>query len=98
MDSSRRRTATLPGNIATHGDDERGAIVTVVIEVKGYWHKDVRTAMGGQLGDRYLREAPCHHGLYLVGWFVCPQWDPQDPRRKRVAFQTRDEARTYFDQ
>jgi hypothetical protein len=24
------------------------------------------------------------HGLYLVGWFVCPQWDDTDGRKKNT--------------
>ncbi len=38
--------------------------------------------METQLVDRYLRDNQCRHGLYLVGWFVCPQWDPNDRRQQ----------------
>jgi hypothetical protein len=56
--------------------------VTVIIEVKGVWNPDLKTAMHAQLAGRYLRETGFGHGLYLVGWFACPQWDTKDPRSK----------------
>jgi hypothetical protein len=52
----------------------------VVIEVKGAWHKELLTAMETQLIDRYLNDSLCRYGLYLVGWFNCPQWDKRDSR------------------
>ncbi|QEL19854.1 NACHT domain-containing protein [Limnoglobus roseus] len=54
--------------------------VTVVIEVKGGWHAEVRTAMQTQLRDRYLADSRVTHGVYLVAWFCCPQWDTDDDR------------------
>lgn len=46
----------------------------VVIEVKGCWHAEVRNAAETQLVADYLRPNGLSHGIYLVGWFVCPQW------------------------
>ncbi|PXF57618.1 MAG: hypothetical protein C4B59_14925 [Candidatus Methanogaster sp.] len=57
--------------------------VSVIIEVKGCWHKERNTAMKTQLVDRYLRDNRCQHGIYLVGWFNCDQWDGEDSRRKK---------------
>ena len=57
--------------------------VSSIIEVKGCWHTDLNTAMKTQLVDRYLRDNRCQHGLYLVGWFNCDQWDDEDYRKKR---------------
>ena len=37
--------------------------------------------MQTQLRDRYLSGSACRHGLYVVGWFLCDQWDPNDYRR-----------------
>ncbi len=56
--------------------------LTVIIEVKGCWHAELSTAMETQLVNRYLRDIRCRHGLYLVGWFVCPQWDSNDYRQQ----------------
>jgi len=47
---------------------------TVVIEVKGCWHAEVRTALRTQLADDYLRPHGLRTGVYLVGWFVCTRW------------------------
>ncbi len=47
---------------------------TVVVEVKGCWHRDLETAMRAQLRDRYLRDNGHRYGVYLVGWFVCDGW------------------------
>ena len=32
------------------------------------------SAMETQLRDRYLKENQVRHGVYVVGWFHCPQW------------------------
>jgi len=76
----------------------------VIIEVKGCWNPQVATAMQDQLKDRYLRENECSDGIYLVAWFDCPSWDPDDRRcadaaawcssieeaRKQLGVQARD--------
>ncbi len=62
-------------------DNEMKQIV-VLIEVKGNWHDELKTAIQTQLVERYLHNndrATC--GLYLVGWFNCQQWDQKDYRR-----------------
>jgi hypothetical protein len=56
----------------------------VIIEVKGSWNRSLKTAMDRQLKGRYLKENDCHDGIYLVAWFNCGHWDPQD-RRLQVA-------------
>ncbi len=61
---------------------QTGERLTVIVEVKGSWNAKLNTAMETQLADRYVRDNPCRHGLYLVGWFVCPQWDPDDRRQQ----------------
>ncbi len=55
--------------------------VALIIEVKGMWHADVGHAMQTQLVERYMNETVILHGLYVVGWFQCAQWDPEDKRR-----------------
>jgi hypothetical protein len=54
--------------------------VTVIIEVKGCWNRELDHSMQTQLVERYMKDSECRHGIYLVGWFVCPQWDPDDGR------------------
>ncbi len=71
--------------------------ITVIIEVKGCWNQGVEKDMRGQLRDRYLTESPCCHGLYLIGWFVCPQWDADDYRRNQTPKRTLEEAQRFFD-
>ena len=81
----RRGTGGAPGEltdihvnaIAAGGFD----IVTVVVEVKGAWNQGLFGDMKGQLVDRYLKDNPCRHGLYVVGWFNCNQWDDADYRK-----------------
>lgn len=63
-----------------HGSWEK---IQCIIEVKGSWHKDLKTAMKSQLVDRYLLRNSCRHGLYLVGWFRCSAWDSMDSRFKK---------------
>jgi len=53
--------------------------------------------MKTQLMDRYLNEARCQHGLYLVGWFNCDQWDDDDYRKRQAPKLSIEEARKQFD-
>jgi hypothetical protein len=55
--------------------------LTVIIEVKGCWHRELLTAMSTQLADQYL--SPEHAiGIYLVAWFGDENWtDATDKRR-----------------
>ncbi len=61
--------------------EARFAPVTAIIEVKGCWNRELFSAMKTQLVDRYLKENQCQHGLYVVGWFNCDQWDDRDRRK-----------------
>lgn len=68
----------------------------VIIETKGCWHKELSTAMESQLVNRYLKNNQCQHGLYLVGWFNCKQWDENDYRKKVASEMSLEEARVSF--
>lgn len=59
-------------------------LVKVIVEAKGNWHDELTTAMATQLLGKYLSGNDCKHGLYLVGWFNCPQWDKDDSRRSKA--------------
>jgi hypothetical protein len=65
------------------------ASVTVTIEVKGCWHRELKSAMKDPLVDRYLRDKRCSHGIYLVGWFYCTAWS--DEARKQDCPKSRDD-------
>ena len=64
---------------------EDPSVLTVIVEVKGCWHSELDTAMGTQLVGRYLKDNACRHGLYLVGWYNCQQWDSADPKCRASA-------------
>ena len=68
----------------------------VIIEVKGCWNPDQKTAMQEQLVDRYLAQNDCRHGIFLLGWFLCDTWSRKDSRRQQVKFANRYEAEEYF--
>lgn len=70
--------------------------ITVIIEVKGCWHKELDTAMETQLVNRYLQDNTCKHGLYLVAWFNCPQWDNSDRRKRNTPNISLEEAKKQF--
>lgn len=72
--------------------------VSVIIEVKGCWNPELQTAMEDQLRDRYLKHNECQHGLYLVGWFLCPFWSDDDYRKRKTKEWSLQDARTFFDQ
>lgn len=69
--------------------------VTAIIEVKGCRHTELNVAMHTQLKERYLKDNQCRHGLYLVGWYNCPQWDSDDSRKPPLM--TLPEAQNKFD-
>lgn len=71
--------------------------VSVIIEAKGCWNKDLNLAMKTQLVDRYLKDNRCQHGLYLVGWFNCDQWDDNDYRKQQTPKLSIEEARKQFE-
>lgn len=73
-------------NIKEHGIGERtdlkieakdleGRSLSVIIESKGCWNKELLTAMQSQLSERYLKLADEACGIYLVGWFRCERWE-----------------------
>ncbi|WP_028778879.1 NACHT domain-containing protein [Shimazuella kribbensis] len=72
-------------------------VITVIIEVKGCWHQEIRTAMETQLVNRYLLENECRNGLYLVGWFNCDHWDKADSRYSKRLKCSLKESKEYFD-
>ena len=79
------------------GKDELGDIITVIVEVKGSWNDKLRKDMEAQLLDRYMKNNRCKHGLYIVGWFYCPQWSDRDSRKKHARKATVAEAQEQFD-
>jgi hypothetical protein len=73
-----------------------GDKITVVIEVKGCWHDELKTAMETQLVDRYLVPSGYQYGLYLVGWFLCDKWDESDSRKRKTPKWSFEETRETF--
>jgi hypothetical protein len=61
--------AIVPGRNGSGAD-----AISVVVEVKCEWNKDVKRAMREQLRQRYLNESGYRYGLYVVGWFDSPAW------------------------
>jgi len=79
--------------------DSQGGLhdsITVIIEVKGCWNPGLNHAMKTQLVDRYLKDNRCQHGLYLIGWFNCDQWDDDDRRKGQAPDLDIDEAQERF--
>ncbi len=71
--------------------------VSVIVEVKGCWNRELLTAMKEQLVERYLKENHCHYGLYLIGWFNCGEWDSGDYRKGDAPNMPIGEAQRQFD-
>ena len=84
--------AVVPGS-----DPAMFDLVSVIVEAKGCWSRELDTAMEEQLAGRYLADNPtCRHGLYLVGWFNCAQWDEADWRKAKAPRYGIGEARERF--
>ncbi|MBI1879593.1 MAG: hypothetical protein HYR94_15470 [Chloroflexi bacterium] len=73
-----------------------GDEITAVIEVKGCWHDELKTAMKTQLVDRYLVLSGYQHGLYLVGWFLCDKWDKSDSQKGKTPKWSFEETQAHF--
>ena len=54
--------------------------ITCVIEAKGCWHDELKTAMETQLVGKYMAGSHSRNGLYIVAWFNCDKWDTSDYR------------------
>lgn len=86
-------------HVDTFSRDRYGKVenlISVIIEVKGCWNKELETAMETQLLERYLKDNRCSHGIYLIGWFNCMAWDNDDNRKKASPTYTIEEAKNLF--
>jgi len=72
-------------------------VITAVIETKGCWNKELFTALEAQLYCDYMVPLRAPVGIYLVGWFDKPKWDPTDDRRRRTPNCTLLEAQERLD-
>lgn len=71
---------------AISNDPLRGPdVITVVVETKGCWHRDLMTSMIGQLYERYMVPIGTQYGIYLVIWFSTDAWYRDDSRRAVAA-------------
>jgi predicted NACHT family NTPase len=71
--------------------------ISAIIEVKGCWNEKLEQGMKEQLVDRYLKDNRCQHGLYLIGWFNCAQWDDKDYRKSRAPKLTISQAQEQYE-
>jgi hypothetical protein len=79
------------------GNGQTYDVITVIIETKCCYHRELQTAMQYQLRDRYLREHRSDFGIYLVGWFNCTAWDDEDDRKQQAPKLTAVQAQEFFD-
>lgn len=52
--------------------------------------------MKTQLVDQYLKDNQCRHGIYLVGWYMCDQWNDDHYQKKSTLNWSLDEAKEFF--
>ena len=97
----RRRIASRPGErtdlYVTALNSTLNEKIVTVVEVKGCWHRELKTAMESQLVNRYLKENLYTNGIYLVGWFSCPAWHSSDYRSNDVPFSSLSDAEEYVE-
>jgi hypothetical protein len=72
--------------------------ITTVIETKGCWNRELRTAMKTQLVDDYLVRLAAPVGIYLIGWFDKLKWDAADYRRNDTPNWSVEQAQRQFDE
>lgn len=78
----RMKTDVLVKSFIRNDSGQAQDEITVVVEVKGCWHKDIKTGTEEQLVKDYLLQHSLSYGIYLVGWFCCPEWDWDKPNNK----------------
>ena len=84
---------------AVAGEHVEGTeIVTVTIEVKGCWNREVDTALRTQLAERYVLPEGQRQGIYVVGWFAADGWNTEDWRRGACARGLEENRRVFADQ
>ena len=75
---------------------DSGREISVVIEGKGIWHPEIRTAITTQLHDRYLTGAHSRTGIYLVAAYRSERWLDEDYRRAIANRQDIPELRAFL--
>jgi hypothetical protein len=73
-------------------------VITAVIETKGCCNKELFTALEAQLYRAYMVRLQAPVGIYLVGWFDKPKWDPTDDRQRRMPTCTMLDAQVRLDE
>lgn len=68
------------------------AVLSLVVEVKGAWHRELMESIQDQLADRYMRDVGTDHGIYLVAWPDVASWRSDDDDRRRVGSRPRAET------
>jgi len=59
---------------ATHPTDARTEPISVIIEAKGCWNKQLGTSLRTQLSEHYLKRHGNAAGIYLIGHFDSDYW------------------------
>lgn len=93
-----QETDILVEAIMLGSNGERVDTLSIIVEAKGCWRKEVKSAMETQLVKRYLANSGCLHGLYLVAWFNCDEWDDNDYQKGRAPKWSAQEAQSFFDE
>jgi hypothetical protein len=70
---------------AVHTGTATATLLTVVVEVKGAWNRDLMDDLSGQLVDRYMNDIGTTHGIYLVAWPDLESWESAPADKRRVA-------------
>jgi hypothetical protein len=79
--------------------DSKQRMLSLIIEVKGCWHKELRTALGTQLAMRYLKDNESRLGIYVAVWFLCDRWDGRlDKRKTKTPHTTVAAIRTFLEE
>jgi hypothetical protein len=86
------RTDILVQAIRKVSEDGKADVITVIIECKGSWNAHLMSDIRDQLRNRYLVDNDCRHGIYIVGWYMCSQWDSTDPRYGTTLRRNRDQV------
>lgn len=66
--------------------------ISLAIEVKGAWNRQLLSSLRSQLVDRYMRDLNIHRGVYLVVWPDLASWTSTDGDRTTVERRPREQT------
>lgn len=88
LDGRRTDVHVQAGSAMSTGEPEP---LTVIVECKGCWNREMPTGLDSQLVSKYLATPGRSAGIYLIGYFDCSRWNHKmRPGREHTSHELAD--------